>query len=540
MNKSVLILGAGLMQGPAIRAAKELGYTAFVVDGNPEAVCASLADVFNVIDLKDRQALADYADLINKNASEGKNGELAAIFTAGTDFSASVAYVAEHCSLPGHSFEACLNASNKVRMRGCFAAGKVPSPDFEEVDSEKIQELIIRAEKNQISFPKVIKPVDNMGGRGCRLVRNKDELQEAVTLAVKNSRTSKAIFEDYMDGQEFSIDSIVYDGTLTITGFADRHIYYPPYFIETGHTMPSTVSEKVKNELIATFALGIKSLGLQRGVAKADIKYTARGPMIGEIAARLSGGYMSGWTFPYSSDCYLTKEALKVSLGVAPDFIEKNRVSIKWQPHQSVKDMEQPFELYELKPSKVSAERAWISIPGKIKAISGYEEAEAVKYVKDVLPRNKEGDQVNFPRNNVEKCGNVITCAQTHELAVSAACEVLSKITLRLEPHNKDTEEFLKGVEAPDEKGFPPSAFDVEVNWNKVKDIPQGQKISLFMPEEFTEKVLEKRDWNHCTLKQVISRFEKMCPDHKPLEGKTFWKACLRGSIQAMLYIADN
>ena len=98
----------------------------------------------------------------------------------------------------------------------------------------------------------------------------------------------------------------------------------------------------------------------------------------------------------------------------------------------------------------------------------------------------------------------------------------------------------MKGVEAPDEKGFPPSAFDVEVNWNKVKDIPQGQKISLFMPEEFTEKVLEKRDWNLCTLKQVISRFEKMCPDHKPLEGKTFWKACLRGSIQAMLYIADN
>ena len=82
MNKSVLILGAGLMQGPAIRAAKELGYTAFVVDGNPGAVCASMADVFNVIDLKDRQALADYADLINKNASEGKNGQLAAVFTA--------------------------------------------------------------------------------------------------------------------------------------------------------------------------------------------------------------------------------------------------------------------------------------------------------------------------------------------------------------------------------------------------------------------------------------------------------------------------
>ena len=304
--------------------------------------------------------------------------------------------------------------------------------------------------------------------------------------------------------------------------------------------MPTESDRKKYCQLVSAFALGIKSLGLTRGAAKADIKFTEKGPMIGEIAARLSGGYMSGWTYPYASDCPLTEQALAVSCGFSADYLENHKIPLEFIPPADMKNAEQPFELYDVPCLRTSAERAWISIPGVIKSVEGLDEAAKVEYVKDVLPRNKEGDQVNFPRNNVEKCGNVITCAQTHELAVSAACEVLSKITLRLEPHNKDTEEFLKGVEAPDEKGFPPSAFDVEVNWNKVKDIPQGQKISLFMPEEFTEKVLEKRDWNHCTLKQVISRFEKMCPDHKPLEGKTFWKACLRGSIQAMLYIADN
>ena len=83
-------------------------------------------------------------------------------------------------------------------------------------------------------------------------------------------------------------------------------------------------------ELIECFARGVKALGLTEGAAKADIKYTKKGPEIGEIAARLSGGYMSGWTFPYSSDFFLTKEALKIALGMEPDQLIKGRISL---PH---------------------------------------------------------------------------------------------------------------------------------------------------------------------------------------------------------------
>lgn len=531
-NKAVLILGAGLMQGPAIKAAKELGFKVYVADGNPSAVCVPEADCFEKIDLKNKEALADFAERIKKE------NELCAVFTAGTDFSANVAYVAEKNGLPGHSYESCLNASNKVRMRGCFKKECVPSPDFEDVELLKLEKLIKEAAR--VSYPKVIKPVDNMGGRGCRLVRNADELKEAVENAIKNSRSSHAIFEDYMEGPEYSIDSIVHKGTLTITGFADRHIYYPPYFIETGHTMPSQSDEKIKNELIATFALGIKALGLTEGVAKADIKYTKNGPMIGEIAARLSGGYMSGWTYPYASDCYLTKEALKISAGMEPDCLIENRKPVKWQPHDSVNKSEQPFELYELETKKVSAERAWISIPGVIARVEGLDEAANVSFVKDVLPRTKAGDKVNFPRNNVEKCGNVITCAPSHEEAVSAACKALSKITLFLEPENKDTEAFLTGVELNDEKNFPPSAFEVETNWEKVKNVPENSKVADYLPDEFLPVLTKVEDWNHCSLGEVIARFDSLCPEHKELDGKAFFKACLRGSIQAMLYMAEK
>lgn len=536
-TKKILILGAGLMQKPAILGAKHLGYKAVVVDANKNAVAVPLADEFYPIDLKDRESLLELAKKLNKK------GELKGVFTAGTDFSASVSFVAENLGLPAHSFEAALNASDKARMRACFEKEGVPSPKFIEIDENAHAELV---SKSDIEFPKVVKPCDNMGGRGCRLVRNQDEFQTSVTTAIKNSRTNRAIFEDYMEGAEFSIDSVVYNGTLTITGFADRHIFYPPYFIEMGHSLPSRVDSKIKNELIATFALGIKALGLTCGVAKADIKYTKKGPMIGEIAARLSGGYMSGWTFPYSSGMNLTEEAMKIAVGQEPDYLLSNRVSLPWQPHESVKNKAQPFELYEISSTLVSAERAWLSIPGVVSNIYGLSEVKQIYGVRDVLPRVKIGDKVDFPRNNVEKCGNIIAVGINSEQAYKSAEEAISSITLRLEPNNPDTEKFLRGESEPDEKGFPPSAFtfspnsESSVNVGEGTKIPAGQKTIGYIPETLIPLADSLKDWNHCTLRKTLEKFDEICPDHAELDGKTFWSAILRGGIQGALYIADN
>ncbi|MBR4374704.1 MAG: ATP-grasp domain-containing protein [Treponema sp.] len=532
--KKIMILGAGLMQKPAILAAKNLGYESVVVDANPNAVAVPLADRFEPVDLKDRDSLLKLAQSLGS--------ELAGIFTAGTDFSASVAYVAEKLGLPSHSFQSCLNASDKVRMRGCFERASVPCPKFREITKSQIEELDAKAKSGEIEFPKVVKPCDNMGGRGCRLVRDKNEFLPAVTDSVNNSRTSRAIFEDYMEGAEFSIDSIVYNGTLTITGFADRHIFYPPYFIEMGHSLPTKVDSKIKNELIATFALGIKALGLTCGVAKADIKYTKNGPMIGEIAARLSGGYMSGWTFPYSSGMNLTEEAMKIAVGKEPDYVIANRRALPWAPHDSVKGAEQPFEIYEMKSNLVSAERAWISIPGKVKEIYGYDDVKMIYGVRDVLPRAKVGDKVDFPRNNVEKCGNIIAVALSHDSAYRAAEDAVSSITLRLEPNNPDTDKFLSGVVDDDECGFPPSAFTLSpsVNVSFFVDIPADAKTSLLIPEVLQPLADSLKDWNHCTLRKTLEKFDKICPTHKKLDGTKFWSSILRAGIQGALYVADS
>lgn len=512
-DEFVLILGAGIMQKPSIEAAGELGYKTLVVDANKNAVCVPFADVFVQIDLKDREKIADLA------MSYGD--KLKAVFTAGTDFSASVSYVAQRCGLISHSLDAAMNASNKVLMRKCFKEKGVPSPDFVEVSESEIETL---SSDDSVLFPKVVKPVDNMGARGCRLVRNKSEFEPALRDAVAFSRTGKAIVEDYMKGMEFSIDALVHEGNVTITGFADRHIFFDPYFIEMGHTMPSSVSESVKKNVVDVFVKGVKALGLTEGVAKGDVKYTEKGAMIGEIAGRLSGGYMSGWTYPYASGVNLTMEAMKIALGLG-----------KTLPS-------------EIECNAVSHERAFISIPGVVSVIYGEDKAVASPFVKNVFFRVKEGSRVDFPRNNVEKCGNVISRCADRSLSLKGAEMAVSEIVLRLEKNNESTQNYLMGVENKYEKGFPYSAYELssdeliafEKEVESLDSVIIGENESIVIPESLASFAGERQDFNYRTILNTLDKVNKYAGARKSVPAIKFWKSLIRGGVQGALYAVDT
>lgn len=562
-EKRVLILGAGFMQGRAIDAAHRKGWKVVVVDGNPRASCASRADIFEPIDLKDKEKIAEFA--LNLKKCGGLDG----IFTCATDFSLSVAWAARECGLPSHSVEAAAAASDKVKMREIFAAASVPSPGFIVVEKHTVKEAGKMLSSAGISFPVVTKPADNMGARGCKKVEDESGLIPAIEAAVSFSRTGRAVVEEFMDGPEFSLEALVFDGQFHETGFADRHIFFPPYFIETGHTIPSGIPVEQQESAVAVFKAGVKALGLDYGAVKGDIKITEKGPMVGEIAGRLSGGYMSGWTFPYSSGIDLTSAALDLCVGLRP-------ASLK-----SVKNA-------------VSAERAWISVPGTVASVSGVDSAEKIPGVKDVFPLKKAGDAVVFPRSNVEKCGNCISAVDisaagyrdARDKAVSAAEEACRKIILRLSPRNRETENFLFRYaggfvsDALKESGLPEDSFPENGGFNfpppcfhlPFREILGGSYPSVFsggwmkkdfrttdggsrfseeieIPgtlENFMETVC---DWHgRNILSSLIQAFETepdlsgaLRPSAKndKLLSMKYWIAFLRGGIQGLLYVYD-
>jgi biotin carboxylase len=518
MKEQIIILGAGVMQGPAIRIAKELGFFAVVLDGSAQAPCVSMADRFEQIDLKDKEGIETFA-----RSLQGSGGRLG-IMTAGTDFSASVAWTAERLGLPGIPYEAALNASDKSRMRACFKKEALPSPDFLTITASDTFGAV------SLPFPLVVKPVDNMGGRGCRRVNAIEEFQEAASSAISFSRCGRAIVEAFMDGPEFSVDAIVYHGEITICGLADRHIFFPPYFIEMGHTMPTVIEEEKQAALLETFRAGVRALGLAGsgsiGAAKGDIKLTARGPMIGEIAARLSGGYMSGWTYPYSSGVEPIRAAILAAMGRKPD---------------------------GLAPSKnhVCAERAFISIPGTVKTIAGLEEARNLPFVKDLFLRIAEGGKVSFPENNVTKCGNIIAASADRETAVAAAETAARSLLVRLDPADGQTADFLSFS-----ADFPPDAFPLtDALKAALSQIPEfqpqkgaGGTYSIFPFPAFASCSIT--DYMGRTVEEALKAVRLLSgfplpqagenADNKFILGRSFWTAFIRGSYQGAVYYIDN
>jgi len=98
------------------------------------------------------------------------------------------------------------------------------------------------------------------------------------------------------------------------------------------------------------------------------------------------------------------------------------------------------------------AERAFISIPGTVKQITGTEKIKAeIKKessmpnigVNDFFLRITEGSKVSFPENNVTKCGNIIACAPDRQMAVNMAETAARSILIRLDPACSETRSFL-------------------------------------------------------------------------------------------------
>ncbi|OHD73095.1 MAG: hypothetical protein A2177_13080 [Spirochaetes bacterium RBG_13_68_11] len=516
---TVLVLGAGIMQGPSLRAARRMGWRTVAADANPEAPCRSLADRFALVDLKDREGMLALA----RSLKEGEG--LDAVFTAGTDFSTTVSYVCERLGMPCVPRAAAERATDKHLMRRALQASGVPCPGFAEYDGAGDP---VEASRG-LRLPLVVKPVDNMGSRAVRRVDVVEELRGACRDAIAVSRSGRAVIEEYMDGPELSLDAIVWRGDVFICGVADRIIRFPPFFVEMGHTMWTALPAADRTSVERVFRDGIRALGIDNGAAKGDIKLTSRGPMVGEIAARLSGGYMSGWTFPLASGVEVTEAALRVAAGLEPGDLSPKR---RW----------------------TSAERAFISIPGIVRSVEGVEEGKSTIGVREIFVLTGTGRRTVFPTSNVEKAGNVISCSESRETAIAAAEAAAARILVRLEPSNGHTDAFLFA----DPSGCPHPAFTL----NRDEDRSALEAMPAFLGAAaaaragvpigvLTLPVMESepsRDWHGRSLREAVGqladrgiiRLVTASTAGAFALGRVFWRAFLRGSVQAGAYVVDS
>ena len=118
--------------------------------------------------------------------------------------------------------------------------------DFRFIDDTIISKV---EEAEGLVFPVIVKPRDNSGSRGVKLCCNQEELKESLDEALENSKLDTVLVEEFIEGSEYSIESLHHDGKSEVIQFTEKKTTEFPYNVELGHIQPANISDENKQKI---------------------------------------------------------------------------------------------------------------------------------------------------------------------------------------------------------------------------------------------------------------------------------------------------
>lgn len=312
---SILVFGAGELQCSLINTVKRMGFRAVVIDPDPKAEGAKLGDVFISIAGDDYEGTRSIA--LEHN--------VIALVTAATDNPLPLmAKLAEELGLRFPSYESVMAVLDKGRFKKLLLENNIPCAKGK---SYSIDEL---PDYDSLEYPVIIKPNKNSGSRGVVKCNNREEL-EAELLSVKQfCRDGKYIIEQYIEGDEISVEGLVINGKLEIIQITDKILGPPPYNVEMGHIQPSTYWPR-KAEIQDLLQRIISISGLNHCAVHPELKINERGIYIIEIGPRLGGDFITSDLVPLSTGIDIEQEMVHMLLGKNVQLIrDDNAAMIKY------------------------------------------------------------------------------------------------------------------------------------------------------------------------------------------------------------------
>lgn len=390
--KTLMILGASVLQLPAVIKAKEMGNRVVVVDRDKSAVAIAYADLFENISTLDIDRVREAA---KKHCIDG-------IMTLASDMPMrTVAKVSHDLGLVGVSEETAMKATDKLSMRKCLQENKIPIPRFFKVSS--LTEYT-KAVSSLDAFC-IVKPSDNSGSRGVSKIENIEQASSAFTYAKQFARQGDLVVEEYLSGHEVSVESITVKNETHVIAITDKKTTGAPEFVEMGHVQPSKLDRETQDLIVDITRSSIKAIGLEEGPSHTEIIITGDGPKVVEIGARLGGDNITTHLVPLSTGVDIVKCSIHIALG-EPVFVDRTL-------------------------KKGAAIRFIESKPGRIVSITGIEEAKKICGVKQITFNKKTGDWANVIRDSSDRLGFVIAQADTREAAISICNKAVNRISIQ-------------------------------------------------------------------------------------------------------------
>ena len=313
---SILFVGAGRHQRRAIVQARERRLRVVAVDRNPDAPGLRLADVPEVVDFADVDAVQEVA------RRHGVDG----VLTVSADRAVPVvAAVTERLGLPSIGTEVAHRMTHKLAMRRTLAEEGIPQPGYAAVRNLAEGRSAIES----VGLPAVLKPVDSGGQRGVFRIDAPGDLESHLHSALAESPAREAILEGFVEGTEMNGIVVVRGGDARLVTLSDR---LRPAGVGFGvgwiHLYPATIhsDQLALAERIAERS--VAALGLRDGIAFPQLIASPDGSVsVVEVAARIPGGQMADLV-RHAVGVDLVELAFRFALGEeVPDELAEPRFS---------------------------------------------------------------------------------------------------------------------------------------------------------------------------------------------------------------------
>ena len=401
--KKLLVLAAGILQVPIIKRAREMGYYVIAADGNPNAVGLQYADKQICANITSEEEMVAIA----------KQEQIDGVIHPCSEVSMNVmGRIHDELNLSGVSRKQAVVATNKHLMREAFKKGDAPSP---------ISILAKSAEDAWEQFmampgDAILKPSRNSGSRGIAKVSkgsngvsevSKEDFYTLYDIALEESRDNSVLIEQFIEGPEFSVEIIVWEGRVNVLTVTDKKTTEAPHFVELGHNQPSCFPDETVTLIKDAAVRGVKALGVDKCACHAEVKLQDGRAYLMEIGARMGGDFISTVLTRLSTGIDMVAAAIDCALNIEPDLTPK-------AAHQGV------------------CIRYFCPKPGKLVSISNTEALNDPR-VHEWEIYHQVGDEIPEVTSSLCRSGHVIVTEETPQKAIAFAESLLNEVKMETE-----------------------------------------------------------------------------------------------------------
>jgi biotin carboxylase len=373
----------------AISAAREMGFYTVLLTGADAHYKNRI--YFSNVDLMLLNNLHDLDKIKNEITNLKKeNIDVRAIVSFVEDYCHTASLLAKEFNLVFFDPEAIQTMLDKLQTRRALA-GSAYSPFYREInDADDIGKEDINA-----YLPLVLKAPLSTGSKWVIKINGYAEYEKEFMNIRKKCPHGKLLLEEYVDGQQFLVETVVVNGKVIIAAVIEQEVNYVYRFIITGYKFIHDYNSEYMQYLIATVNDIVKLIGITNGPCHLELKYTGKEWKLIEINPRISGCAMN-LLIETATGINTVKETLKLYLGKKPDFTAKHK-------------------------KEVFSQHIIVNKAGIMLKITGRGKAEQSAGVQHVFIKPKKGQLIMPPLSMGHRYAYVIATGKTAEAAMDNA-----------------------------------------------------------------------------------------------------------------------